>query len=166
VDDLLESLIGRVYGFALRLCRDRQRAEDLAQEALLRAWADRHRMREPQAARTWVFRIVANLWTDQCRRGRHLAARAGPLEVQPEAPGPDPAREAEGREELLRALAALDALRPRQREVLYLAAVEEMTPTEIANVLNLSRENVRAHLCLARKALRQVLREPAARPNK
>src|SRR5438067_2836878 len=80
VSDLLDEWVPRVYRFALRLCRDRHAAEDLTQETFLRAWRRRGRLRDERAARAWLFRITANLWRDQVRRGRLPVARAGPLD--------------------------------------------------------------------------------------
>jgi RNA polymerase sigma-70 factor (ECF subfamily) len=160
VGDLLDEWVPRVYRFALRLCRDRHLAEDLTQETLLRAWRHRARLRDPRAARVWLFRIAANLWRDQARRGRLPVARAGPLDDAPDQAGP-PERRAEEREELARALAALDGLPPRQREVLYLSACEGLAPAEVAAVLGISPAAAKASLSLARQAMRRQLPDPA-----
>src|SRR5712692_4928022 len=79
VKNLLEEYVPRVYRFALRLTNDPHAAEDLTQETLLRAWRRRGLLRDPRAARVWLFRITANLWRDQLRRDRCRVARAGPL---------------------------------------------------------------------------------------
>jgi RNA polymerase sigma-70 factor (ECF subfamily) len=157
VSDPLETWVPRVYRFALRLCGDRHAAEDLTQETLLRAWRHWPRLREPRAARVWLFRIAANLWRDRLRRGRYLVARAGPLaEAEPDRMAP-PERLAAGREELCRALEALTQLPPRHCEVLYLSACEGLTGAEIAQVLNITAAAAKSNLSLARKALRARL---------
>ncbi|MFO0810578.1 MAG: RNA polymerase sigma factor [Gemmataceae bacterium] len=153
--DLLEELAPRVYRFALRLSGDRHAAEDVTQEAFLRAWRTRDRLREPRAARVWLFRIVANVWRDRARRGRLPVERAGPLVDAEPCRTAQPERLVAGREELARALAALDALPPRQRDVLYLTACEGLTATEVADVLDINANAVKANLSLARKAVRQ-----------
>src|SRR5437870_4817326 len=115
VNNLLEEWVPRVYRFALRLSDDPHAAEDLTQETFLRAWRQRRRLRDERKAGVWLFRITANLWRDQLRRGRLPVARAGPL--QDEQPGsvPSPARLAAGREDLDRALEAMNALPPRSK---------------------------------------------------
>jgi RNA polymerase sigma-70 factor, ECF subfamily len=157
VSELLEAWVPRVYRFALRLTQDAHAADDLTQETFLRAWRHRDRLREPTAARVWLFRIAANLWRDQLRRGRSPVARAGPLAEEP----PDPARPAQAdaveREDLRRALEAMDGLPARQREVLYLSACEGLPPRDIAAVLQISPEAAKASLSLARKRLRELL---------
>jgi RNA polymerase sigma-70 factor (ECF subfamily) len=154
VTEFLETWAPRVYRFALRLTRDIHAAEDLAQEALLRAWSRRRQLREPRAAHVWLFRITANLWRDQLRR-------AGPereaLVRDPIGQTPPPERHFSQQEELRLALAALDALPSRQREVLYLNACEDLSLLEIAHVLDITPQAAKASLSLARKKLRQQL---------
>jgi RNA polymerase sigma-70 factor (ECF subfamily) len=164
VSKLLEEWAPRVYRFALRLCDDPHAAEDLTQETFLRAWRHRERLREPRATGVWLFRITANLWRDHLRRGRLPVARAAPLENDQPSRVPPPDQVASEREELQRALGALRVLPPRQREVLYLSACEGLSTAEIAEVLGLGPDAVKASLWLARKNLRQRLVEPARDP--
>jgi RNA polymerase sigma factor (sigma-70 family) len=160
VSDPLETWVPRVYRFALRLCGDRHAAEDLTQETFLRAWRQRKRLRDLRAARFWLFRIAANLWRDRVRRGRSPVSAAEPLAEAEKGREPPPERLAAGREELGRALEALAALPPRQREVLYLSACEGLTGAEVATVLGISTAAAKANLSLARKALRERLPDP------
>jgi RNA polymerase sigma-70 factor, ECF subfamily len=157
VSSLLEEWVPRVYRFALRLTCDPGAAEDLTQETFLRAWRQRDRLREPRAARVWLFRITANLWRDQLRRGRSPVARAEPLEDTQTSKLRPPELLVCEREELARALQALSQLPPRQREVLYLIACEEMTAADVADVLDITTESVKANLSLARKKMRELL---------
>jgi RNA polymerase sigma-70 factor (ECF subfamily) len=159
VSNLLEAWVPRVYRFALRLSNDPHAAEDLTQETFLRAWRQRERLRDPRAASVWLFRITANLWRDQLRRGRSPVARAGPLEGSEPASAQPPERLVAGQEELGRALGAMAALPPRQREVLHLSACEGLTPTEVADVLGISADAAKASLSLARKKMRELLQD-------
>jgi RNA polymerase sigma-70 factor (ECF subfamily) len=157
VFDHLDEWVPRVYRFALRLCGDAHAAEDVAQEALVRAWRRRGRLRNERAARVWVFRIALNVWRDRLRRGALPVGRAGPLEGTETIVGPSAERLAEMREDLARALAALDGLPPRQREVLYLSAVEGLSASEVADVLGISSVAAKANLSLARQKMREQL---------
>jgi RNA polymerase sigma-70 factor (ECF subfamily) len=157
VTNLLEEYIPRVYRFALRLCGNSAAAEDLTQETFLRAWKARLRLRDPKALRVWLFRITANLWRDQLRRHQSRVARAGPLPAEQPDSTPAPERQAAGRDELRRALVAMDDLPPRQREVLYLSACDGLSVSEIADILEISSDSVKASLSLARKSIRQRL---------
>jgi RNA polymerase sigma factor (sigma-70 family) len=159
VTQRLEAWVPRVYRFALRLTNDPDTAADVTQEAFLRAWRHRGRLRDARAARGWLFRIAANVWRDLLRRGRSPVARAEPLADTEPGGAPSPERLAAGREELGRALAALNGLPPRQREVLYLSACEGLATAEVAAILGISPEAAKASLSLARKALRRQLHD-------
>jgi RNA polymerase sigma-70 factor (ECF subfamily) len=159
VRELLEEYVPRVYRFALRLTHDPHAAEDLTQETLLRAWRQRDLLRDPRAARVWLFRIAVNLWRDQVRRGRSLVARAARLEMEPLCPGPSPEHQVAQQEDVRRALEAVEELPERQRQVVYLRACEELSAEEIARVLDTNSAAVKANLCVARKTLRARLRD-------
>jgi len=159
VNDLLEQSAERVYRFALRLTGDPHSAEDVTQETILRAWKniDRLRDREPKAARVWLFQIAVNLWRDQQRRSRHRVAQAEPWRDMPDDGAATPDRQAGRREELQRALTAMNSLPDRQRQVLYLASVEQMSLAEICEALSISNSAAKSSLSLARKSMRQKL---------
>ncbi len=158
VHEHLEEWVPRIYRFALRLTANTHVAEDLTQETFLRAWRQRG-LRESQSIRPWLFKITANLWRDRLRRGRSPIAQAGPLHDEQYCRIPLPDHLAAGQEELAKALAALDGLPPRQREVMYLCACEGMTPTEAAEVLDTTPDAAKANLSLARKKIRELLSE-------
>jgi RNA polymerase sigma-70 factor, ECF subfamily len=155
----LEEYVPRVYRLALRLTHDPHQAEDLTQETFLRAWKGQRELREPRAARVWLFRILVNLWRDQLRRSRSPVSQAGMLPPDQRGATLPPERQAALSEDARRALQALDELPGRQRDVVYLSACEELTGAEIASVLGISTEAVKANLCAARKKLRQRLRD-------
>ena len=156
---LLQEYVPNVYRFALRLTRDPHAAEDLTQEAFLRAWRSRGLLRDPHTARVWLFRIAANLWRDQLRRKKLAVGRAGPLPEQVAGWQATPQRQVDDQDDLRRALEAMEGLPERQREVLYLSACEGLSAAEVAAVLDVSADSVKANLCLARKKLRQQLKD-------
>jgi RNA polymerase sigma-70 factor (ECF subfamily) len=156
---LLEQYVPRVYRFALRLARDPHQAEELTQETFLRAWRGRRRLRQPEAARTWLFRIAANLWRDHVRRAKRSPQK---LEIAWDdragsQTGPEQGMIDE--EDVQFALVALDSLPARQRQVLYLHACEEMSIAQIAEVLEITADAAKASLSLARKAMRRKLKD-------
>jgi RNA polymerase sigma-70 factor (ECF subfamily) len=159
VRELLEEYVPRVYRLALRLTGDAHAAEDLTQETLLRAWRRLDRLRAPGAARVWLFRITVNLWRDQLRRGRSPVARAGKLADDIAGRCVPPDRAAADQEAVRRALKAMEALPTRQRQVLYLNACEGLSAPEAAEVLGISPTAAKASLSLARKRLRDRLRD-------
>lgn len=157
VKSLLEEYVPRVYRFALRLTRNSHTAEDLTQEAFLRALRSGSAPGNPHAIRVWLFRITVNLWRDQLRRGKLRVGRAEGLVEDPPSPWRSPDQVVAEREELKQALDALETLPDRQREVLYMSACEGLSAAEIAEVLGSRPEAVKSNLSLARKRLRQML---------
>ena len=159
LEEILSECVPRVFRFALRLTLDRHRAEDLTQETFLRAWRGRADLRDERAARLWLLQIARNLWRDELRRGQRDVLEAGrPEEYEELRPRPEQA--ASEREELAHALAGLDSLPPRQREVLYLVAVEGLSLSEVSQMLEISRNAAKVNLCLARKAMRKLVEKP------
>jgi RNA polymerase sigma-70 factor (ECF subfamily) len=156
--DLLPELVPRVYRFALRLTCDVHSAEEIVQETFLRAWRKREHIRNPGATRVWLFRIAVNVWKDLSRRRRLPIESAGPLPEDAAGVGPPPDRIAANHEEVQLVIEIMDSLPARQRQVLYLSAIEELKRAEIARVLGISADAVKANLSLARKAMRRRLR--------
>jgi RNA polymerase sigma-70 factor (ECF subfamily) len=128
----------------------------LAQETLLRGWRNRDKLRDPHVARVWLLRIATNLWMDHLRRAR---LRPRVLESEPPCPRPTAAAISQERENVERALAAMDSLSPRQRQVMYLTTCEELSHGEVAEILGIELPAVKASLSLARKEMRRRLRD-------
>jgi RNA polymerase sigma-70 factor, ECF subfamily len=155
-----------------------QEAEDLAQEALLRAWKARHRYdRERASLRTWLYRIATNacLTALEGRARRPLPSGMGGASADPDAPlvpdfevpwlqplpdrflaheQGDPAFRATRRAGVRLALvAAMQLLPPRQRAVLVLRDVLEFSAAEVAEQLGTSTPAVNSALQRARATL-------------
>jgi RNA polymerase sigma-70 factor (ECF subfamily) len=121
-------------------------AEDVVQDALIKAWKKLGSLREPRAFSAWLTRIVANAAVARARRRRFFEPIDGIAVAAVEAPVD--LRIDVGR--LLRRLA------PRQRAVLHLTAVEGYTDREIAEALGISSSSVRVHRLRARRRLAKL----------
>jgi RNA polymerase sigma-70 factor (ECF subfamily) len=152
--DALEVHLGMVYRYALRLTGKAELAEDLAQETLLRAWRSRAKLRDSSVARVWLLRIATNLWTDELRKGKF---RPRGLESEPLCTRPKPEVVAHEKEFVKLALAAMDELPQRQRQILYLITCEGLTQNEASEVLGIGVAAVKASLSMARKEMRRQL---------
>jgi RNA polymerase sigma-70 factor (ECF subfamily) len=157
VDDWLALHFTSIYRFALRLTGNPDAADDLVQEACLKAWRNRSRMRDPALARVWLLTITNNCWRDHLRWRKRAGAQVASLHSDHPGNGRTPADLLGQAEDVSRALRELDALPGRQREALYLHACEDLSLAEIANVLGVSPEAVKASLSLARKKMRSRL---------
>ena len=156
MSDGLTQFVPHVYRLSLRLTSDPHRAEDLTQETFLRAWQSRETLRNEKATRVWLFRIAANLWKDELRKN---PASAGSQTLNDEVDGSAvaPDQRMEHQDDLAQALRLLDGLPPRQRTVLYLAAVEELSVIEICVILEIDKNTAKVNLSLARKRMREEL---------
>jgi RNA polymerase sigma-70 factor, ECF subfamily len=183
-----EAFRGELLAHCYRMLGSVEEAEDLVQETMLRAWraADRY---DPQRAslRTWLHRIATNacLTALEGRARRPLPSGLGPagddpqvpltpsldipwLQPFPDARLGDPADAAQQRAGLRLALvAALQLLPARQRAVLVLREVLQLSAAEVAQALDSSVASVNSSLQRARAALQAAgpvlddLREPA-----
>ena len=137
-------------------------AEDVAQEALLRAWKQAPRWKPGKAKfDTWLHRVALNLCYDRLRRRREIATDAVPEQVD-DSPGPD--RGLIARDVGLRVDAALKALPERQREAVVLCHYQELGNIEAAGLMGVSVEALESLLSRGRRALRAALSDldPAA----
>lgn len=145
-----------VFTFLVHLTGVRHAAEDLLQEAFIRAWSARARYQASGEFRAWLFTIARRLAVDRFRReGR--AWEENPAAPETAASGEAPDRRAEARDELARLQRALDQLPPAQREVILLARLVGAGAEEIAQVTRSTPGAVRVQLHRALQRLRALL---------
>jgi len=159
-ESLYRSHVGRVHGAILRLVgMDRARAEELTQEAFLRAWQKLSGFRHESAFSTWLYRLGVNTALMDLRvRRDEETADSETLEFA--AGGEVPFCAAE-RGDLQRAVSNLP---PRARAVLVLHDVEGWKHEEIANELGMAVGSSKAQLHRARGLLRRVLADGVSPP--
>jgi RNA polymerase sigma-70 factor (ECF subfamily) len=147
----------RVYGVALRIVRAHDVADDVAQEAFVRAWRSLDRFELGRPFGPWVCRIAANLAVNHVRspRAREVGLPEGYAETRSPEAGPlGTVLDAEAREVLDAAIAGLSR---EQRAVFVLRTVEEMSYEEIAGALGISQGTVMSRLFRARERLAKAL---------
>jgi RNA polymerase sigma-70 factor (sigma-E family) len=158
--DALVSELFRLEGARLvRLARlftdDRNAAEDLVQEAFIRLHRAAHRIKDPTKAAPYLRSIVINLARDHNRRGlmslRHQEAI--PAGANPDAPEDLLVMDDERR----RLLEEVRALSPRQRDCVLLRFYLELSESEIAETLDISRNAVKTHCRRGMDTLRSRL---------
>jgi len=142
--------------FALRLVGNAREAEEVAQDAVVRAWRKLPEFRGESRFLTWVCRILVRRALDLLRSRR----RARPEEIADDARavGRDPAMQAASRETEEAIRRAIDLLAPVQRATLLLRADQGLSYEEIAYVLGSNRNAVRMNLIAARRNLAERLR--------
>jgi len=142
----------RLYRLALRLTSEPAVAEDLVQDAFLRAARAPSRLPlEAARAEAWLVRVLINLVRDRFRRQR--TRRRASERLQRSERDPLDLESAVGARADV--TAALRRLPTRRRAVLVLHELEELNSAEIARLLGISRITVRWHLSVGRAQLRE-----------
>ena len=159
----LVAAIPRLRRYARVLTGEATRADDLVQETLARAWEKRRLWQPGTDLRAWLFTVMHNVFINQRALARRDARNislddGGEGGMQWEFPV-RPNQQA--RVELAEVMQQLGRLPAEQREVLVLAAVEELRYEEIAQVLAIPIGTVMSRLSRAREKLRRMAGEPA-----
>lgn len=144
---------GPLINMAWRYCRDRSRAEELAQEAFVRAWRGLAQWRRESAFSTWLFALAANVYRNELKR---FPVEQVPMDEIAEPAGPSTQHEAlqeKSRSEALRR--AVLALPVRYREPVVLFYFHEMDVNAAAQTMGLPAGTIKARLARARELLQK-----------
>ncbi len=143
------------YRVALAVLRNTAEAEDVAQEAMLRAFRSFHRLRDRERFRFWLVRTAWRLSLDRIR-GTRRRERREQIAIRDTLAGHggDVAAAQEFDSEVA---AALDSLPEKLRIVIVLAAIEGHNTSEVAKLLNLPEGTVKSRLFKARKRMAEKL---------
>jgi len=148
---LLEMLRPDLLRFACWLARDRAVAEDVVQETMIRAWKSREELKDPAAARPWLFTIVRR------EHARLYERKRLPLvDIESVEALGDPALATESDAGLLDLRRAIMQLPDEYREPLVLQVLGGFTTAEIASELQLTQAAVLTRLFRARNRLRTI----------
>ena len=151
-----------IFRWALGTTGDRDDADDVTQQVLLKVYHHLGALREGGHLRTWLFRVTHNTALELHRtRGRRTAALDRELLL---TPGERVALQPTDHVDLERTMTLVDyyfhELPDRQRLIFDLVDLQGYTPIEIAEMLDMEPVTVRANLCKARRAIRtRILRD-------
>ena len=144
------------FRVAYGVLRNRPDAEDVAQEAFVKAYRDFRQLRDRERFRAWLVRMTWRLAIDRQRGDRRRAIRD--LEHGlPDTVSPAPADELVARERAAHLWSAIDALPDKLRIVIVLAGIEGHDLAEIARLLNVPPGTVKSRLFRARHRLKEQL---------
>jgi len=153
VAEEMVSLVPQLHTFARSLCRDGVRADDLVQEALLRAFDNIERFKPGTNLKAWLFTIVRNEHYSQLRRRKFEAHDVSNDQLPEPSVPPDHDGELELRD-LNRALAALS---PGQRAALILVSASGFSYEEAAAICGCAVGTIKSRVARARTALLAML---------
>jgi RNA polymerase sigma-70 factor, ECF subfamily len=163
-EEFVEHFRSKIFRYSWLMCGQREDAEEVAQETLLRVFESLSQLREPERVRSWVFRIAKNACL--MKRRKSVFAPAHELALDESVPGaglevadwsslPDvELLRTELRDTLHRAVTELPET---YRAVVLLRDLEELSTEETAQILDISVDAVKTRLHRGRLALRQKL---------
>lgn len=170
-DRFVDVFGAKLFRYSFLVCHQREDAEEITQEALLKVFQNLRQLREPERVRAWVFRVARNACLMKRRKSVFAPDHELSLDdLRPALSGEDGRRKLEIADwsalpderllqgELKEALgAAISNLPENYRVVLLLRDMEQLSTGETAEVLEVTEENVRTRLHRARLAVRKEL---------
>ena len=142
------------FRVAYGVLRHRQDAEDVAQEAFVKAYRSFSQLRDRERFRAWLVRMTWRLAIDRQRGNRRRLARETATH---ETAGTDTSDEILARERAALLWTAIDSLPEKLRVVIVLAGIEEHDINEVARLLDVPQGTVKSRLFLARRRLKEQL---------
>jgi RNA polymerase sigma-70 factor (ECF subfamily) len=162
-EELVEKHYRQAYNIAYRISGSATDAEDLTQEALIRAYQSFDRYQPELPFANWLYRIIANLHVDELRRrGRARVESIDACPALADIPdySSDPADHLLSRELDGQLQQALDRLSPDFRMAVVLCDIEGLSYEEIAEIMGCSLGTVRSRVHRGRKQMRKLLGVP------
>ncbi len=165
IEEVVQRYQRRVFTFARYFLGQREEAEDVTQEVLIRLWRNADGL-DAERLGAWLLRVTRNACYDRLRQRRSAATVVAP-DVDPEvaeealSPAPDPAALAESAEFKRHLVAALGRLEEPYRSILILREVEDLKYQEISDALELPLNTVRVYIHRGRQRLREEWKESA-----
>ena len=164
-EDIVEFYKDKVFQLCYRMLGDRYEAEDVAQEAFLRAYVNIHTFQMNRKFSTWLYRIATNLCIDRIRKEKpdfYLdAAVAGTegLDMYSQIPSAEklPEEELENLELKERVQLEIQKLPEKYRAAIVLKYVDELSLKEISEILHLPIGTVKTRIHRGRDALRKSM---------
>ena len=156
-NDLI-ALMPNLRAFAFSLCRQHERADDLVQETLLKAWNHLDSFQEGTNLRAWLFTILRNTYFSECRRRRREVedrdgTKAAELAVHPDQ---------QGHLDMQDFRRALNMLPLDQREALILVGAAGFSYEEAAKISDCAVGTIKSRVNRARAKLAEMLSVSAA----
>ncbi|KMY46056.1 RNA polymerase sigma factor SigW [Bacillus sp. FJAT-27916] len=164
-EDIVEFYKDKVFQLCYRMLGDRYEAEDVAQEAFLRAYVNIHTFQMNRKFSTWLYRIATNLCIDRIRKKKpdfyldaEVAGTEG-LDMYSQIPSAEklPEEELENLELKERVQLEIQKLPEKYRAAIVLKYVDELSLKEISEILHLPIGTVKTRIHRGRDALRKSM---------
>lgn len=164
--EIIEIYKNSIFQLCFRMLGNRHEAEDMAQEAFIRAYVNINSFNQDLKFSTWLFRIATNLCIDRIRKKKpdyYLDAEVSGTEgltmySQLASESPLPEKELESLELQETVQKEIMKLPEKYRSVIVLKYIEELSLNEISEILDMPLGTVKTRIHRGREALRQQLR--------
>ena len=164
--EIVELYKDKVFHVCFRMLGNRHEAEDISQEAFIRAYTNIHTFDIDRKFSTWLYRIATNLCIDRIRKKKpdyfldaEVAGTEGlTMYSQIQAKEPLPEEEVESMELQSSIQKEISKLPDKYRSVIVLKYIEELSLKEISEILDLPLGTVKTRIHRGREALRKQLR--------
>jgi RNA polymerase sigma-70 factor (ECF subfamily) len=159
---LVEGVQGFLYGVAFRLLGEETEAEDAVQETLIKTWKHLPSYRNEVRITTWLYRIITHHCLDRMKsaayrqRQQHRSLKAAHELIQPV----DSAAAIDQRDFFRLVQEAATALPEKQKVIFVLRDLEGLEVAEVMAITELTEDQIKSNLYLARKRLQEIL-QPA-----
>ncbi len=149
---LVDKYKDRVFSLALRIVRNRELAEEIAQDAFVKAYVSLDKFRKEAGFSTWIYRITYNTAVSETRKKKYKTYNTERIE-QPE--DVEKTEEEEKQYQLLER--AVAALAPKDQLIITLYYFEKMKLEQISEITGLTVSNVKVKLFRIRQKLKEVI---------
>ena len=160
-EQLMRRHEGRMYSCALRMCGNREDAQDCVQEAMLRVFRALERFKGESSFSTWVYRITMNACLDELRRRKVRSAASLDTLLEsgwtPKDPGELPDSRAERMERKAALEKAISELPEDMRAAIVLREVHDLSYEEISQALDVNVGTIKSRISRGRERLRQLI---------
>jgi RNA polymerase sigma-70 factor (ECF subfamily) len=146
----------KLYRFSLRIVGNGPEAEDVVQEVFIKLWDKRHELTQYNNIEAWCMTLTKNLSIDKIR-SKHRRAEGLRDGFDMPSTSATPYQVAAASDTISRIQQMMSALPEKQRMVMQLRDIEEMSYKEIAEILHITMDQVKINLFRARKAIRAQL---------
>lgn len=146
-----------LYGFLLKMCREKSSSEDMVQIVFYRMLKYRHTFTGEGQFKTWMYHLARNVLNDEVKKNKKHREQYDVKAYEESIAGGKQADEELHKNQEIKALQnAMDLLNNEYREVLILSRYQELKYSEIAQIINTTEGNVKVKIHRALKQLQSI----------